>query len=126
MLDEIKMTIDGSVHPKQHSLETNINKISRNPNFIVTAHAASQTKVLHMKRLNQTESPIFEIFCVFFVSKGNPFLILFYSTVAGVVPCGCRKKSPRTSSECRLYFISFGIIEPILVILKVEYRLSLR
>ena len=29
-----------------------------------------------------------------------------------------------TSSECRLYFISFGIIEPSLVILKIEYRLS--
>ena len=29
-----------------------------------------------MKRLNQTESPIFVIF-VFFVSKSNPFLFLF-------------------------------------------------
>ena len=53
-------------------------------------------------------------------------LLLFYSTVAGVVPCGGRKKSPRTLSQCRLYFISFGIIEPILVILKIEYRLSRR
>ena len=40
----------------------------------------------------------FSWFCVFFVSKGNPFLLLFYSTAAGVVPCGGRKKSPRTSS----------------------------
>ena len=31
---------------------------------------------VHMKRLNQTESLI-SWFCVFFVSKGNPFLLLF-------------------------------------------------
>ena len=34
------------------------------------------TSVLHMKRLNQTESPIFVIF--FFFSRGNSFLLLFY------------------------------------------------
>ena len=28
------------------------------------AYAASQTTVMHMKRLNQTESPIFVILCV--------------------------------------------------------------
>ena len=32
----------------------------------------------------------------------------------------------RTSSWCRLYFISFGIIEPILIILNIEYCLSRR
>ena len=42
-------------------------------------------------------------FCVFFVSKGSIFLLLLlfykmYSIVAGVVPCGGRKMSPRTSS----------------------------
>ena len=36
----------------------------------------------------------FSWYCVFFVSKGNSFWFLFYSTVAGVVPCGGRKKSP--------------------------------
>ena len=36
------------------------------------------------------------------------------------------KMSPRTLSYCRLYFISFGIIDPILVILKIEYRFSRR
>ena len=30
------------------------------------AYVASQTTVLHMKRLNQTESPIFVFLCVFF------------------------------------------------------------
>ena len=63
---------------------------------------------------------------MFFVSKGNPFLLLFYSTLAGVVQRWGRKKSPRTPSSCRLYFISFGIIEHILVILKIEYRLNRR
>ena len=55
------------------------------------AYAASQTTVLHMKRLNQTEPPIF----VNFVCSSFPKAILFYlfySTVAGVVPCGGRKK----------------------------------
>ena len=56
-----------------------------------------QTTVLHMKRLSQTESPIFLIF-VFFVSIDNPFRLLFYSSVAGVLLCGGRKKSTRTSS----------------------------
>ena len=32
------------------------------------------------------------------LSKGDPFLLLFYSIVGGVVPCGSREKSPRTSS----------------------------
>ena len=41
---------------------------------------------------------------------------------AGVLQCGGRIKSLHTSSECRLYFISFGIIDPILVILKIEYH----
>ena len=68
----------------------------------------------------------FSSFCVFFVCKGKPFWLLFYSTVAGVVPCGGRKKSPRTSSLCRLYLIPFGIIAPILGILKIEYRFSRR
>ena len=39
-------------------------------------------------------SLLFPWCCVFFVSKGNPFRLLFYSTVAGVVPCGGRKSLP--------------------------------
>ena len=30
--------------------------------------------------------------------KGSPFLLLFYCTIAVVVPCGARKKFPCTSS----------------------------
>ena len=41
-------------------------------NFGAFMLSASHTTLLHMKRLNKTESPMF-IFCVyvFFVSKGN-------------------------------------------------------
>ena len=36
--------------------------------------------------------------CIFFLKFCIIKLLLFYSTVAGVVPSGGRKKSPRTSS----------------------------
>ena len=58
---------------------------------------ASQTTVLHMKRLNKTESPTVVIECVLCFQR-QYFLLLFYSTAAGVVPCGGHKTSPRTSS----------------------------
>ena len=35
-----------------------------------------------------------DFFFFFFFFKSNPFLLLFYSTVADVVPCGGRKVSP--------------------------------
>ena len=40
-------------------------------------YVSFKTTVLNMKRLNQTESPI-SWFCVFFVSKGIPFWLLFH------------------------------------------------
>ena len=43
--------------------------------YSARAYAASQTTVLHMKRLSQTESPIFVILCV---SKGITFRLLIY------------------------------------------------
>ena len=47
-----------------------------------------------MKRPNQTESPVFVVLCVLcFQRFFDSFLLLFYSAVAGVVPCGGRKKS---------------------------------
>ena len=65
---------------------------------------ASQITVLFMKRLNQTESQIcFRDFVCSLFPQAFFFLFLFYSTVAGVVPCGGRKKFPLVSSECRLY-----------------------
>ena len=43
-------------------------------------YAASQNTVLLMKRLNQTDLR-FSWFCVFFVSKGNPYWLLLVSTL---------------------------------------------
>ena len=48
---------------------------------------------------------------VFIALKGTHFLILFAFTAAGVVPCGGRKMSPRTSTIVQFifYFWSFEI-----------------
>ena len=45
-----------------------------------------------MKRLNQTESPIFVILFVLYFLRQS--FLTFYSFVDAVVPCGGRKKSP--------------------------------
>ena len=42
------------------------------------AYAASQTIVLHMKRLNLTESPIFVILCVLCFQKQRQFILLLF------------------------------------------------
>ena len=47
---------------------------------------------------------IFVILCVLCFQRAS-FWLLFYSTIAGVVPCGGRKKSSRTSSYVILYFL---------------------
>ena len=41
---------------------------------------------------------------VLIASKGSNLYILFAITAAGVVPCGGRKKSPRTSSIVHIIF----------------------
>ena len=48
--------------------------------------------------------------------KGSQFYLLFVITAAGVVPCGGRKKSPRTSSIVQIIFSfwSFEISKGIL------------
>ena len=45
------------------------------------AYATSQTTVLHMKRLSQTESPLFMILCVLFFQRQSflTFILLFLS-----------------------------------------------
>ena len=43
-----------------------------------------------------------------------------------LVPCGGGRTSPRTSPQCRLYFISYGIIGPIVVYLKIEFCSCIR
>ena len=51
------------------------------------------------------------LFDVFLASREFPFRTYFTFTAAGVVACGGRKRSPLTSSYCRLYILwSFGII----------------
>ena len=52
---------------------------------------------------------------MFLTFRRSSFSTYFNFTAAGVVPCGDRKTSPRTSSQCRLYiFWSFGTIGLIL------------
>ena len=50
-------------------------------------------------------SPLYLPLSVFTASKGSNLYILFPITAAGVVPCGGRKKSPRTSSIVQIIFI---------------------
>ena len=44
------------------------NRIPLKP-ALVRVYAASKTTVLHMKRLSQTESPIFVIWCVLYFQR---------------------------------------------------------
>ena len=50
-------------------------------------------------------SPYYLPLNVFTASKGSNLYILFAITAAGVVPCGGRKKSPRTSSIVQIIFL---------------------
>ena len=60
--------------------------------------------------------PIFFLMNVFIALKGTHFLFLFAFTAAGVVQCGGRKTSPRTSIIVQFifHFWSFEISENIL------------
>ena len=60
--------------------------------------------------------PIPFLINMFTALKGSQFIFLFPITAAGDVPCGCPKKSPRTSSIVQILFSfrSFGISEGIL------------
>ena len=53
--------------------------------------------IMLMKSLNKTETPIFNIRSVFFVSKGNLFDVYFTTLQLVLVPCGGGRTSPRTS-----------------------------
>ena len=48
--------------------------------------------------------PTFFLLNVFIALKGSHFSFLFDFTAAGVVPCGDRKKSPRTSTIVQFIF----------------------
>ena len=77
-----------------------------------------QSTLLRMKRLKKSESLIFVIFCVL-CFKRQPLIFLFYFTAAGDL-----KMFPVLHHSADYISISFGIIQSILVTLKIEYRLS--
>ena len=60
-------------------------------------------------------SPYYLPLNVLLLPKDQTFLIFFAITAAGVVPCGGRKKSPRTSSIVQIIFLfrSFEISKDI-------------
>ena len=60
-------------------------------------------------------SPYYLPLNVLIAFKGSNLYILFAITAAGVVPCGGRKKSPRTSSIVQIIFLfrSFEISKDI-------------
>ena len=66
-----------------------------------------------MKRLSQTESPIFVILCVL-CSKGN------HSAVAGVVPFCGRKKSPHNHNSAGYILFPLGLLSPSWLFLKLD------
>ena len=85
-----------------------------------------QTSLLLRKSLNKTDTPIFFICSLFFVSKGNLFDVYFTTLQLVLVPCCGGRTSPRNLPECRLYFISFGIIGPTVETLKMEFCSCIR
>ena len=52
--------------------------------------------------------PIFFLMNVFIALKGTQFLFLFAFTAAGVVQCGSRKTSPRTSTIVQFIYLFIG------------------
>ena len=71
-----------------------------------------------MKSLNKTETPIFLSVVCFFVSKGNLFDVYFTTLQLVLEPYG---GSRTYFTIVQLYFISFGIIGPIVESLKMEF-----
>ena len=64
-------------------------------------HAASQTTVLHMRRLYQTESPIFMILCVLCFQRQSFFTFILHDTErkSTLVQCLPKNSFQRTSRE---------------------------
>ena len=71
----------------------------------------AKVRILPPRGRNYVVWPIFFLMNVFIALKGTHFWILFAFTAAGVVPCGGRKTSPRTSTIVQFifYFWSFEI-----------------
>ena len=80
--------------------------------------------LLVMDRRNKTEFAIYIslMWSLFPRNLTNQNLCIF--TAAGIVPCGGRKTSPHTSSQCRLYFLVLWDHSAHFSHLKIEFRLS--
>ena len=89
---------------------------SNNVYVIITAYEESQ--------LNRDFH--FPVHSVCFVPKGNVFDVYFTTLQLMLVPCGGSRTSTRTSPQCRLYFISFGISGTTVVYLKMEFCSCIR
>ena len=75
---------------------------------------------MHSPKTSESEVPLLEKSAPPMRDVSNEVVI---KMIKGLNPS---KALGHDELQCRLYFISFGIIEPILVILKIEYRISRR
>ena len=62
---------------------------------------------------------------VFIALKGTHFLFLFAFTAAGVVPCGGRKTSPRTSTIVQFIFYFWSFEISVNILRNQKYMISL-
>ena len=65
--------------------------------------------------------PTFLLMNVFIALKGSHFWFLFDFTAAGVVPCGGRKTSPRTSTIVQFIFY-FGPLRSAIIFLEIRNK----
>ena len=65
--------------------------------------------------------PTFLLMNVFFALKGSHFWFLFDFTAAGVVPCGDRKTSPRTSTIVQFIFY-FGPLRSAIIFWEIRNK----
>ena len=70
---------------------------------------------------NYVEWPIFFLMNVFIALKGSHFWFLFDFTAAGVVPCGGRKTSPRTSTIVQFIFY-FGSLRSAIIFWEIRNK----
>ena len=62
---------------------------------------------------------------VFIALKGTHFLFLFAFTAAGVVPCGGRKKSPRTPNIVQFTFYVWSFEISVNILRNQKYMIGL-
>ena len=113
-----------TIIPRHYCMAGYKNRLSRH--YWGCLCSLANYSVAYKETQSNRDSDFRDFVCALF-PKAIPVLLLFYSTLDGVVPCGGRKKvSPYIIIVQDIIFYFFGIIEPILVILQIEYRLSRR